>query len=176
MKKRCLGAVILLVLMLAGCSEEKETREKDAESVATDQYIEELNNNSNLGIALNRDSGLTEEKAKRYNADQPYVITLDGKFIEYYCFRYPDEDAPLAITQISIHDEEYDVFGVGLGDNIEDSIAILCDYGYEEEDYPIDNACKYTKGDINVILYHEEETISRIVVSLAIDTEDGVMY
>lgn len=180
MKKCCLSIIILLMLMLVACSEEKETREEVTEAVAidysSDKYIEELNDNSNLGIELNQDSGLTEEEAKRYHVDQPYVITLDGKFTEYYCFRYPDEEAPLTVTQISICDEEYDVFGVQLGDNIEDGIAILGDYGYREKDYPIDNAYKYTKGDINVILYYEEDVISRIVVSLYVDTEDDVMY
>lgn len=180
MKKRYLSVIILLMLMLAGCSEKKETGAEVAESAAinesSDKYIEELNDNSNLGVELNQDSGLTVEEAKQYHVDQPYVITVDGKFTEYYCFRYPNNEAPLSITQISIGDEEYDVFGIHLGDNPEESIAVLSDWGYEEEDYPVDHAYKYIKGDINVILYYEEDIISRIVVSLAVDTEDGVMY
>lgn len=125
-------------------------------------------------MELNQDSGLTEEEAEKFNPDQPYVIYVDGKDTQYYCFRYPDENAPLSITQISILDEEYDVFGVHLGDNVDDSISILQDYVYKKNEYPPDNAYKYVKGDINIILVYEGDTITKITVSLNADTANGV--
>ncbi len=152
------------MIMLVGCSDNSE------------KYIQELNDNSNMGAELLQDSGLTEKEAKRYNADMPYIIYIDDKDTKYYCFRYPDEEAPLTITQIEIHDEEYDVFGIHLGDNVEDGIDILKDYGYKREDFPVNNTYLYTKGDVNVILDYEGDTITEIVASLSTDTEDGVKY
>lgn len=180
MKKSCSAIMILLMLMLIGCSSKRGTEENAADIVVTEQsseaFIEELNDNSNFGLALNQASGLSENEARQYHADQPYVITVEDQLTKYYCFRYPDVDAPLAITQIHILDQEYDVFGVHIGDDIEDGIAILCDYGYQEMDYPVEDTCQYAKGDVHVILEYEQEKITGIVVSLYADTENNFKY
>ena len=144
--------------------------------MSSDEYIKELNDNSNLGMELNQDSGLSAKQAEQYGYDYPYVIYLDGKNTNYYCFKYPHSDAPLSVTQIEILDEEFDVYGIHLGDSLEDSITILKNYGYSETTYPLNNMSQYTKGDINIILSFEEDVIQRMVVSLHIETEEGAMY
>ncbi len=175
--KKITGFVLLMGLLLCGCGKDRQTGEQfSAPDVSESEmlaYIQELNDNSNFGIALNTDSGLTVKEAKKYGNDHPYVITFDDKESKYYCFKYPLSDVPLAITQIEICDKEYDVLGIHLGDNVEDGITILHGYGYEKEDFPVDNACKYVKGDINIILRYEGDAISRITVSLTADTEEG---
>lgn len=148
------------------------SKEKPEDEMIEDSYayIDELNENSNFGMELNSDCGLTEEEASQYGGDYPYTMQLDHKETEYYCFRYPDQSAPMTVTQIQVLDPEYHVFGIKLGDSIEASDDILCGYGYEEKDYPIDTAIKYAKGDLNVILYHDENNrINRIVVSISHD-------
>lgn len=176
-KNRMIGFVMLIVLLLCGCGKDKQTGEllfaPDVSESEILAYIQELNDNSNLGIALNKDSGLTVKEAKKYGNDHPYVITFDDKESKYYCFKYPLSDAPLAITQIEICDKEYDVLGIHLEDNVEDGITILQDYRYEKEDFPVDNAYKYVKGDINIILRYEGDAISKITVSLTANTEEG---
>lgn len=180
MKKIYLCIAILLMPLFTGCNNEITTTQVPTETITDDdsslEYIKELNDNSNLGIALNQDSGLTEEESKQYGPDYPYTIYLDDKDTNYYCFKYPLSDAPLSVTQIEILDEEFDVYGVHIGDSLKDSITILKSYGYSETTYPLNNMNQYTKGDINIILSFEEDTIQRIVVSLSIKTEDGVMY
>lgn len=182
MKKFYSCIAILFIFLLTGCSTKPETSEAPTETISDSadlssiEYIKELNDNSNLGIALNQDSGLTEEEAEQYGPDYPYTINLDGKDTNYYCFKYPLSDAPLSVTQIEILDEEFDVYGIHLGDTLDDSITILKSCGYSETTYPLNNMNQYTKGDINIILSFEENTIQRIVVSLNIVTEEGVMY
>ena len=144
--------------------------------ISSAEYIKELNENSNLGMELNQDSGLTEKEAAEYGFDYPYTISLEDKDTNYYCFKYPYSDAPLSVTQIEVLDEEYDVFGVHLGDYLEDSTAIFKNYGYSETTYPLNDMYQYTKGDINIVLSTEENIIQRMVVSLSIKTEEGVMY
>ncbi len=147
------------------------SKEKPEDELVEDsyKYIDELNEKSDFGMELNSDSGLTEEEVRRYGGDYPYIMQLDNKETEYYCFRYPDQSAPMTVTQVQVLDQEYHVFGIRLGDTIEASGDILHDYGYEERDYPIDTAVKYVKGDLNVILYHEDNRINRIVVSISHD-------
>lgn len=182
MKKFYLCIAILFIFLLTGCSTKQETSEAPTETISDSadlssiEYIKELNENSNLGIALNQDSGLTEDEAGQYGPDYPYTINLDEKDTNYYCFKYPLSDAPLSVTQIEILDEEFDVYGIHLGDSLEDSAIVLTNYGYNETTYPLNNMNQYTKGDINIIISFEEDIIQRIVVSLNIVTEDGVMY
>ena len=180
MKKYYLCIPVLLMSLLTGCSEVPETTEIPAETISdtasSSEYIKELNDNSNLGMELNKDSGLTEEEAGQYGPDHPYTIYIDDKETNYYCFKYPYSDAPLSVTQIEILDEEFDVYGIHLGDRLEDSMTILKDYGYNETTYPLNNMHQYTKGDINIILSFEEDIIQRIVVSLNLHLEDGVIY
>ena len=180
MKKYYLCIPVLLMSLLTGCSEVPETTEIPAETISDDasssEYIKELNDNSNLGMELNKDSGLTEEEAGQYGPDHPYTIYIDDKETNYYCFKYPYSDAPLSVTQIEILDEEFDVYGIHLGDRLEDSMTILKDYGYNETTYPLNNMHQYTKGDINIILSFEEDIIQRIVVSLNLHMEEGVIY
>ena len=180
MKKYYLCIPVLLMSLLTGCSEVPKTTEIPAETISdaasSSEYIKELNDNSNLGMELNRDSGLTEEEAGQYGPDNPYTICIDDKETNYYCFKYPYSEAPLSVTQIEILDEEFDVYGIHLGDSLEDSMTILKDYGYNETTYPLNNMHQYTKGDINIILSFEEDIIQRIVVSLNLHMEEGVMY
>ena len=182
MKKFYLYITVLLLFLLTGCSTKPETSEAPTETISYSanlsslEYMRELNDNSNLGMALNQDSGLTEEEAEQYGYDHPYVMYLDDKDTNYYCFKSPYSEAPLSVTQIEILDEELDVYGVHLGDSLEESSTILKDYGYNETTYPLNNMYQYTKGDINIILSTEENIIQRMVVSLSIETEEGVMY
>lgn len=90
--------------------------------------------------------------------------------------KYPYSDAFLSVTQIEILDEEFHVYGVHLGDSLNDSTTRLKDYGYSENTYPLNNMYQYTKGDINIILSFEEDIIKRIVVSLCIEAEEDIMY
>lgn len=182
MKKNHLCIAVLFLFLFTGCSSQPETPQAPTETISGSdnlssiEYMRELNDNSNLGMALNQDSGLTEEEAEQYGYDYPYVMYLDDKDTNYYCFKSPYSDAPLSVTQIEILDEELDVYGVHLGDSLEDSSIILKDYGYNETTYPLNNMHQYTKGDINIILSAEENIIQRMVVSLSIETEEGVMY
>ncbi len=41
---------------------------------------------------------MSEKEANRYHADQPYVITIEDKLTEYYCFRYQKMDYPVEDT------------------------------------------------------------------------------
>ena len=84
MKRICFCFVVLLISLLTGCSNAPEVTEISAETMADAdpaEYIKELNDNSNLGMELNQDSGLTEEEAKQYGNDNPYVCTNIRKAI-----------------------------------------------------------------------------------------------
>ena len=182
MKKIYLCIAVLFLVVLTGCSKDAETLETPTENISGSddlssiEYIQELNDHSNLGMELNQDSGLTEKEAAQYSYDNPYVMYLNDKDTNYYCFKSPYSDTPLSVTQIEILDEEFDVYGVHLGDSLEESSTILRDYGYNETTYPLNNMHQYTKGDINIIISFEKDIIQRIVVSLNIATEEGVMY
>ena len=181
MKRFYLCITLLCLSLLIGCSKKTETPDASAQTTAFDnasspEYIKELNENSHLGMELNQDSGLTEKEAGQYGYDHPYVINHADKETNYYCFKSPYSEAPLSVTQIEILNEEFDVYGIHLGDSTENSSAILKSYGYIETTYPLNNMSQYTKGAVNIILGFEEDIIQRIVVSLQMETEEGVMY
>ncbi|MBQ9935593.1 MAG: hypothetical protein IJO70_07095 [Lachnospiraceae bacterium] len=156
-------------------STEENTTTEDVNYI-DEANIKEVNDNSYMGIELNQDSGLSEEEAKMYGGEYPYIIYTEEGDTEYYCFRYPNYDAPLTVTQISIEDSKYNVFGISLGDDITNSEKILQEKGYTKTDYPVENSCLYIKGDVMILLYYDEATIEKIVVCLDFETEEGVMY
>ncbi len=156
-------------------STEEPTTTENANHI-DEENIKEVNENSYMGIELNQDSGLSEEEASRYLADMPYIIYPEEGDTEYYCFRYPNFDAPLTVTQIEINDSKYHVFGISIGDDLAYAEEKLYDKGYKKEDFHVENTNLYSKGDVLIFLDYNELTIECIVVSLDLDTEEGVMY
>ncbi|MBE5953196.1 MAG: hypothetical protein E7257_03430 [Lachnospiraceae bacterium] len=184
--------VTLLIFALSGCTlnntsteggittmsevSTEETTATEDENYIDEANIKEVNDNSYMGIELHQDSGLSEEKSKNYGMDCPYVMYPEEGDTKYYCFRYPNNEFPLTVTQISIKDSKYNVFGISIGDDITSAEGKLRDKGYEKEDNPPEGTYVYFKGDVLVFLHCKENTIERIVVSLKIEKEEGVMY
>ena len=156
-------------------STEELTTTEDANYI-DEANIKEVNENSYMGIELNQDSGLSEEEAKLYGLDHPYTLYPEEGDTKYYCFRYPNDEFPLTVAQISIEDSKYNVFGISLGDDITSSEKKLQEKGYKKTDYPVKNSYLYFKGDVQILLYYDVTTIERIVVSLDFEIEEGVMY
>lgn len=172
--------ITLLVFALSGCDSNNKSTEGET-NIVNDNYIDEaniteLNNSSYMGMELNQDSGLSEEESKEYGKDYPYVMYPEDGDTKYYCFKYPNDEFPLTVTQIEIKDSEYNVFGISIGDDVDVSEGILQEKGYEKKEYSVKNTNKYSKGDVQILLQYKEKTIERIVVSLKIVTEKGVKY
>ncbi len=156
-------------------STEEPTTTEDANYI-DEENIKEVNENSYMGIDLLQDSGLSEEKSKEYGMDYPYVIYPEEGDSKYYCFRYPNDEFPLTVTQISIKDLKFNVFGIAIGDDINSAEGKLREKGYEKKDNPPKGTYVYSKGDVIIFLHYEQTTITKIVVSLEIEKEEGVMY
>ncbi len=170
--------ITILMIVLSGCSSNHNSGATTTENknYIDEANIKEVNDNSYMGIELNQASGLSEEEANKYVGDQPYIIYPEEGDSKYYCYRYPNDDFSHTVTQISIEDKEYNVFGVSIGDDVNSAIEIISEIGYKKEDYEIEGVYWYSKGDVQIIFHCEETTIKRIVVSLKIETEEGVMY
>ncbi len=182
----------LITFALSGCAPNDTATETGATTVSElsteeptttenanyidEENIKEVNENSYMGIELNQSSGLSDEEANKYVGDQPYIIYPEQGDSKYYCYRYPNNDFLHTVTQISIEDKEYNVFGVSIGCDVDSAIEIIGKKGYEKEDYGIEGVYWYSKGDVQIIFHCEETTIERIVVSLKIEREEGVVY
>ena len=172
--------IIVLLFALSGCDSKNDSIEKES-NLMSNNYIDianisEFNDNSYMGMELYQDSGLTDEESKNYGGDFPYVICPEEGDIKYYCFRYPNDEAPLSVTQIQINDEEYNVFGICIGTDIASGEEKLRDNGYSKEQYDVENTYMYCKGDVQIILKYRDSIIERIVVSLKIQTDDSIIY
>ena len=83
MKKFYLYIAAILLLLFTGCGKNTEIPETPAKTasgsndISSAEHIKELNENSNLGMELNQDSGLTEKEAAEYGFDYPYTISLE---------------------------------------------------------------------------------------------------
>lgn len=171
--------ITILMFALSGCSSNHNSGATTTENknYIDEANIKEVNDNSYMGMELNQDSGLSEEEAELYNSEYPYIIYPEEGDTEYYCFRYPNYDAPLTVTQIEINDAKYNVFGISIGDDIASSEQILFNYGYKKQDFPVENTNEYSKGDVVIFLDYKETTIESIVVSLDFEElEEGFRY
>ena len=170
--KKYILMVILLMIVLSGCDSNNNSTTEESNNMSEDYIdvanISELNDNSYMGMELYQDSDLTDEESKECNGDFPYVMYPEEGNTRYYCFRYPNDEAPLSVTQIEIKDAEYNVFGICIGTDIASGEEVLRDNGYSKEEYAVENTYMYCKGDVQIILNYKDTIIDRIVVSLKI--------
>ena len=156
----CLLATIGLVI--SGC-EGKEMNK-------VDKTLEEagmINAESHLGLEYLVFSELSEED---YSEDPPETIRTDDTYVHGYYIRYPYKNGRSRLTQICIKNGDYDVFGIALGDNVDDASTVLKQRGYKEtKAAALENGSdnkEFKKHDVIIRFKTEAEshTISEIVL------------
>jgi len=122
----CLSIIVALVLTGCGRTDMKAYQQ-------TLDEAEFMNSSSDLGMQYLQASRLTPEQARQFNDDQPELeLTEDGSVVGYY-FPYPKLDGDRLLTQVVIRGgDEYHVFGIHLGDDVETAASILEQRGYQE--------------------------------------------
>jgi len=82
-------------------------------------YLRELSLNSDLPMQLMEKVDLTEQERKEFSIDNPYFVQITEDTTAYGR-PYPyDNSEKIYITNLFIYDENYNVFGLSIGDNIE---------------------------------------------------------
>ena len=192
MKKIWLCICACILFLTSACSKNIQKPEKDYlvseymnTNVDTKKYIydentdrykkvmeavDEVNQNSDMGLLLNQDSGLTEDMQEFY--DLPYVIISEDNKTHATCFRYPSSSKYVTATQIVVNDEKYNVFGVKIGDRHDKMINTMESYGYSECESYMEDYVAYVKGDVHVNFYYEYTCICEITVTLFYDKDE----
>lgn len=192
MKKLWLCICVCILFLTSACSKNIQEPEKDYlvseymnTNVDTKKYIydentdrykkvmeavDEVNQNSDMGLLLNQDSGLTEDMQEFYGL--PYVILSEDNKTHANCFRYPYSSKYVTATQIVVNDEKYNVFGVKVGDKHDKMISTMKSYGYSECESYMEYCYRYVKGDVYVNFYYEDNCIYKITVTLDYDKDE----
>jgi len=98
----------------------------------TIQEAQEINRNSFMGVEYLEFAGLTEESADHFNDDMPGSKVTDDGYVRGYYFKIPKDSIDRRLTQIFITGGDYHVFGIRLGDNIEQATEKLKERGYKK--------------------------------------------
>jgi hypothetical protein len=98
----------------------------------TIQEAQEINNNSSMGVEYLEFAGLTEESADHFNDDMPGAKGTSDGYVQGYYFKIPKDSIDRRLTQIFITGGDYHVFGIRVGDNIEQAAEKLKERGYKK--------------------------------------------
>ena len=86
------------------------------------------------GIEYLKLAGLSEDRLTDFGPDRPYTEgTYDG-YVRGYFFKALKDAKDLHLTQVIIKGGDYHVFGIGVGDNLEEAMEILKERGYKERE------------------------------------------
>jgi len=164
----------------------------------TEEAVKELNENSILGMELLSFSGLSEKDARRYGGDYLYTIHSEDWHVEGVFFMYPYDSQEHRLTGIAIYsqehlligtpteaNEDYNVFGIRIGDDLSSVQAVMAEYGYEYdetvESYRGDKTTtSYNKGKLFISFRTEINAYEIISIFIGISDPDpameGVIY
>lgn len=151
--------IVVFALILTGCvgnlakndgtanmaeeSNASKEAEENSEGSAVDDkssgnVVEEINTNSNLPMAL-----LTPHEDVRESLEQDDSLDFINNFMsaDYYADGYmlsfagfPEDDSPYSLTTIELTGNNYDIYGVAVGDEIDQAEQVLEEYGFAAED------------------------------------------
>lgn len=135
MVKKTIMSIVLICLLIITLIVVFTRNRESAESKLVEETIQEaqeINNNSFMGMEYLEFAGLTEESAKRFNDDMPGGKVTDDRYVQGYYFKIPKDSIDRRLTQINITGGDYHVFGIHVGDNIEQAVEQLEQRGYNK--------------------------------------------
>lgn len=174
----CIFCLISACLCFCKNSEEEIIQEKIYEDV-NDKYsevmeaVDELNSNSNIGILLNQDSGMSESEKKNYSGDPPYTIYTSDWLTKGYCYKYPEDAQDYTVTQIVVKSDKSDVFGIKINDRVDVIHSIMEKFGYKKCQCYEDECMKFDKKDIHISFYYKDNVIHEITICLYEEEDDA---
>ena len=183
----CAGAVVLMamvavLILLAGCnpSNKQENEEDNVDTYnATLELVQEINHNSDFyGLELLVFSELTKEQVTRYNPEYPEPAMVHGAKIDGYYFPYPTNSEDRRLTQIFIKEQPYHVYGITVGQHINEATPVLEEKGYEQIQnislYEDTDRITYRQHHVSIFLYvyKDTELIKELAVSVYDEIED----
>lgn len=116
------------------------------------ETVEEINANSNLPMAL-----LTPYEDVRDTLKQDDGLDMIDNFMsaDFYADGYmisfagfPKDDSPYCLATIEVTDGDYDVYGIKVGDDMEQAAQTLQESGYISED----DADEFVKDGVTIAL------------------------
>jgi len=132
--------------------------------------IREMNLNSYLGYNLlspySNEIIKNIKKENRKYIDNYMSNDYHGNGIMWIFSGYPHDESPSYLTEISFTSNNYNIFGFKPGDNIINLIELLKKQKFRKIANRADNSTEtiYKKNDLYIILYHDDETIIKIIV------------
>ena len=130
--------VLIIISILVAIPIYKRYKEnKDIEDFErTLQEAEVLNEKSFMGEGIEylKFAGLSEDKLTDFSPERPkYEGTYDG-YVNGYFYKTQKSAKDFRLLQVIISGGNYHVFGMGVGDNLEEAIETLKERGYKERE------------------------------------------
>lgn len=168
--KRIVKVCITLALIITGTIIifiSKDTEDTNLASIeATIKEAEEINNNSSMGMEYLEFANLSPEAMEQFNDNNPGGKTSEDGYVHGYFFKLTSEAKDRQLTQINIEGGDYHVFGIHVGDNIEDASKILEERGYKKVSSKKDSNNKLvTKLKKELVIINLEGDIDSEVIS-----------
>lgn len=182
-------AVAILIICLVGRSliaenNRVKNRERELrEYTATLELVKDINQNSDFcGLELlkfSNKTGQSQQSGGSYDICPEGESAAEGGVAGYY-FNYPKDSNDSRLTQISITVEPYHVYGIAVGQNINNIASVLEEKGFarsgNESLYEDTDMITYRQHHVSIIfdVYRETGMISTITVSVYDKVETGV--
>lgn len=137
---RRIAVLLTLFSLMITCSGCQAPDDKTGEGTDKEIYTKTIaeaaaiNRESNLGVVFLAQSDLSESEAKNYGPDHPELTFSEDGDVTGYFFNYPWDSNERRLTQILIESEDYDFYGIKVGDDISDVKPIVEELGYTLKD------------------------------------------
>ena len=123
--------------------------------------VETINNNSNLPLTYLSRYDETNANLQNYEKINNYMsIDFQNDDIEFSYYGYPNDESEKYLGSISLLTNKYNILGVTIGDDIEQAVAKIQEYGFK-----LDSNSNYY-----ISLTYEDFTID---ISEDIENEQG---
>ncbi|MGC6767109.1 hypothetical protein ACYSNR_04965 [Enterococcus sp. LJL128] len=179
---RLLVAAVLLVIVgkiiIDNYQKEQEQKEQAKIEQLTIEEVERVKAASDLGLDFFSTSTVSEEEAGQYGIDQPEMAFTEDQQVKGYYFSYPKEEKTTRLTQIVISSPSYHLFGLRVGDSMENLEVAMGKQGYKMLEPEEDGSLKFQKYEVYIQFEPgaEAPVVEEITCYLPMPFEEGIVY
>ena len=191
MKMKMIGAMIILTLglIITGCGKSNidtananTNNAKSNNTKSNNDNVKEafeqakiINENSHIDVELlGRPDESTGAASEGGLGDMVPPATYSEGGVTAYAFVYPSDGGGLYWTQVYVEDEEHDLLGIHVGEDISDIEKVMEEYGYHYSESTdrvytskdVDRMDIYTQGDVHFCYYMKGDTLVFMLVTV----------
>ena len=133
-----ISIVVIIAIIITTIFVAKKIK-KNSDIALNKEIVNTINNNSNLPVEYMRVFSKNDSNLVEYNEFINFMSReYSNRDIEFNYYAYPNDEADYHLAYISLLTNKYNLLGVTIGDDMEQSISKIESYGFtlkENNDY-----------------------------------------